>query len=480
MTREHEPPAGDGPRIAFHGAVGTVTGSRTVVTLGKQRVLIDCGMFQGERELRERNWEQPEFRPGSIDATLITHAHLDHAGYIPRLVREGFRGPIFCTPATAELSQVLLLDSAHIQEEDAEYANRKGFSRHRPALPLYTEQDVEKALAHFRSVPYRRWLDLGGGIRARFFNSGHILGSSMILVELRQEGRTARLLFSGDLGRYDMPLHTDPDPLPACDALVVESTYGDRTHDRTPLIDQLRGPFLSTLKRGGTVLIPSFATARAQLVVLMLRDLMRDGDLPQIPIHVDSPMATEVTKIYNRYLGSEYLDVDIPGAQMGTLFPRMVRFHNTVQESRVLNDMPGPRIIIASSGMLTGGRVLHHLKRLLPDRKNLVAMVGYQAEGTRGRELLAGASSLRIHGEDVPVAAKVIELTGLSAHADQEELLRWMRSGANPPRAIFINHGEPQAAKTFAHRIKSELGIEPYVPGLGQEYSLGWLLRQGA
>ena len=477
MTRHDE--ATQVARIAFHGGAGTVTGSRTVVSLGSQRVLVDCGLFQGERDLRERNWAEPQFRPGSIDAVLITHAHLDHSGYLPRLVKEGFRGHIFCTAPTAELLRVILLDSAKIQEEDAEYANKRQFSRHHPALPLYSVEDVERTMLRVRGVPFRRWLDLGAGIRARFFDAGHILGSAMALVELSHEGRTAKILFSGDLGRYDMPLHRDPQPRLHSDALVIESTYGDRKHDRTPLVDQIRGPILQTLKRGGTVLVPSFAMARTQVVAFMLRELMADRELPQIPIHVDSPMATEITKIYNRYLGSEYLDPDIPGATSGSLFPPAVRFHNTVPESRLLNDMPGPRIIIASSGMLTGGRVLHHLKRLLPDGRNLVAMVGYQAVGTRGRDLVEGAKTIRIHGEAIPVAARVVELHGLSAHADQDESLRWIRSGAETPRAIFINHGEPEGAKGLARRIKSELGVEPFVVGQDQEYGLDWLMEAG-
>lgn len=466
-----------GPTLAFHGAAGTVTGSRTLVTNGTQRVLVDCGMFQGERAIRERNWEEPRFRAGSVDAVLVTHAHLDHAGYLPRFVKEGFRGKIYCTAPTAELLRVMLLDSASLQEEDAEYLNRKGYSRHKPALPLYTVDDAERAMLQVRGVPFHRVLDLGGGIRARFLDAGHILGSAMILLELAGEDGTVRVVFSGDVGRYDMPLHRDPARLPACDALVVESTYGDTTHARTPLVDQIRGPILQTLKRGGTVLIPSFAMARTQMVALMLRELMADGELPQIPIHIDSPMATEITKIYNRYLGSEYLDYDIPGATIGTLFPRSVRFHRTVDESRLINDLEGPRIIIASSGMLTGGRVLHHLKRLLPDRRNLVAMVGYQAPGTRGRDLLEGAKVLRIHGREVPVAARVIELTGLSAHADQGELMRWIRSGPEAPPAIFLNHGEEDGARGLARRIKSELGFDPFVAGDGQEYDLGWLLH---
>ncbi len=476
MTRQ-DAPADSGPTIGFHGAAGTVTGSRTLITNGTQRVLIDCGMFQGDRELRERNWAAPQFRPGSVDAVLVTHAHLDHSGYLPRLVKEGFAGKIYCTAPTAELLRVMLLDSASLQEEDAEYLNRKGYSRHKPALPLYTVEDVERTMLRVRSVPFHRILDLGGGIRARFFDAGHILGSAIILLELHRDEGLIRIVFSGDLGRYDMPLHRDPARLPACDALVVESTYGDRTHIRTPLVEQLRGPILQTLKRGGTVLIPSFAMARTQMVTLMLRELMADGELPQIPIHIDSPMATEITKIYNRYLGSEYLDYEIPGASTGTLFPRSVRFHRTVDESRLINDLEGPRIIIASSGMLTGGRVLHHLKRLLPDRRNLVAMVGYQAPGTRGRDLIEGARVLRIHGQNVPVEARVITLTGLSAHADQNELMRWIRSGAEVPPAIFLNHGEDEGARGLARRIKSELGFEPYIPEHGQEYDLGWLLH---
>lgn len=478
MARQRPDQAnGDAARIAFHGGAGTVTGSRTVVTLGERRILVDCGLFQGEREIRERNWAAPAFRPGSIDSVLITHAHLDHAGYLPRLVKEGFRGKIYCTAPTADLLRVVLLDAAKIQEEDADYANRKQFSRHHPALPLYTVEDVERTMLQVRGISFRRWLDLGQGIRTRFLDAGHILGSGMVLVELAQGDSSCTVLFSGDLGRYDMPLHRDPQPRPPSDALVLESTYGDRKHETTPLADQIRGPILRTLKRGGIVLVPSFAMARTQVVALLLRELMADGELPRLPIHIDSPMAVEITRIYNRYLGSEYLDPDIPGATGSILFPSEVRFHSSVEESRLLNDLPGPRIIIASSGMLTGGRVLHHLKRLLPDPRNLVALVGYQAPGTRGRELVDGAKTLRIHGRAVPVEASVVELHGLSAHADQDGILRWLRTCSELPRAIFINHGEPEGSKGLARRIKRELGLSPLVVEQGQEYGLDWLMQ---
>lgn len=466
-----------GLRLSFFGGAGTVTGSRYLLEAGGRRLLIDCGMFQGLKELRLMNWRRPEFDPSTVDALLLTHAHIDHAGYIPRLVREGFRGPIFCTPPTIELSEVLLLDSAKLQEEDAEYANRKGYSKHAPALPLYTAKDVDFALQRFHKLDYGEWRDLGRGVRARLHNSGHILGSASVELEAPSSGAAQRIVLSGDLGRYGVPLHADPAPLPVTDALVIESTYGDRIHDATPLIDQIRAPFRETLGRGGTVLIPSFALARTQLVTLMLGELIDAGELPQVPVHVDSPMAVEITRIYDRYLDSGDLDRDLEnGDGSSKLLPRGVKFHRTVDESKTLNRLSGPRIIISSSGMLTGGRVLHHLQRLMPDPKNLIVLVGYQAPGTRGRALRDGAPSLRMHGQDVPVRAKVLSVEGMSAHADANELMRWLRSGASLPRVAFVTHGEPEAAAALAQRIGGEAGVTSLTPRLGEQFDLDTML----
>jgi metallo-beta-lactamase family protein len=466
-----------GLRLSFHGGAGTVTGSRYLLEAGGRRLLVDCGMFQGLKELRLMNWRRPEFDPRAIDALVLTHAHIDHSGYIPRLVREGFRGPIFCTPPTVDLAEVLLLDAAKLQEEDAEYANRKGYSKHSPALPLYTARDVDAAMRRFERIDYGDWRALDGGVRVRLRNSGHILGSATIEVEAPALGDSRRVVFSGDLGRYGVPLHTDPEPLPAADALVIESTYGDRVHSTTPLIDQIRRPFDETFGRGGTVLIPSFALARAQLVTLMLGELMDAGDLPRVPVHVDSPMAVEISRIYSRYLDSGDLDDDLESNDGSSkLLPREVKFHRTVSESKTLNRLDGPRIIISSSGMLTGGRVLHHLRRLMPDPKNLIVLVGYQAPGTRGRALLDGAQALRMHGQDIPVRAKVLSVEGISAHADVNELLRWLRSGDALPGVVFVTHGEPEAAAALARRIQVEHGARSLAPRIGDQVDLGSML----
>jgi metallo-beta-lactamase family protein len=454
--------------LAFHGAAGTVTGSRFLLDSGEARILVDCGQFQGLKELRLRNWEKPPFNQRELEAVVLTHAHIDHSGMLPRLVKEGFRGAIYATPATADLAEVLLLDAARLQEEDAEYANRKGFSKHRPALPLFTVEDARHALSLFRPLPYGRALALPG-MTVRLHNAGHILGAAYAEVEMTRHSHT--LVFSGDLGRYDVPLHRDPEPLPACDTLVLESTYGDREHDHEPLLDQLEGAVSRTLARGGIVLIPAFAVARAQLLTLLLGRLIGAGRIPKVPVHIDSPMAIDATEIYRRYANEVHLDEEISGRRGGDLFPETVRFHRTVDESRALNDLRGPRIIISSSGMLSGGRVLHHLRRLGPDPANLILLAGYQAAGTRGRALLEGARFVRVHGGDVEVRARVLNLDGLSAHADRGELLRWVSSGERQPETVFLVHGEPDACVKLKAALARSVA-QVTIPRLGQRFEL--------
>lgn len=464
-------------RLSFHGGAGTVTGSRHLLEAPQATLLVDAGLFQGLKELRLRNWRKPAFDPRSVDHLLLTHTHIDHAGFLPRLVRDGYAGPVHCTPGTRDLAELLLLDAAKIQEEDAAYANRKGYSKHRPALPLYTSQDAEEALGLMRPVDYETWLSLGEGIRTRFWNAGHILGSALVEVRVaRGDGETV-LLFSGDVGRYDMPLHPDPKPLPACDVLVVESTYGNRSHEDTPFLEQLRPPLLHCFARGGVVLVPSFAVGRAQLVTLLLRQAMEAGELPDVPIHVDSPMAVDATRIYGRHLNDENLDPELVGEGRARLFPTNVHFHRSVEDSKRLSEARGPRIIISSSGMLTGGRVLHHVRRLLPDPRNLLVLVGYQAPGTRGRALLEGATSLRMHGEDVPVQASFLVIHGLSAHADRDGLLRWVRSAPRPPRAVFVVHGEPEASLALEHKLRREIEGRVITPRLEQSFDVNDVLE---
>lgn len=454
--------------IGFYGAAGTVTGSKTLVTAGRSSVLVDCGLFQGLKELRLKNWEEQDFGGKRIDAVVITHAHLDHTGYLPRLVAQGFRGPIYCTPATAALTQIILYDSAKIQEEDAEYANRKGYSKHKPALPLYTTQDVEKTLRFMRPLHQGKWVDAAQDVRLRLHNSGHILGSAFAELECTDGNETKTLVFSGDLGRFDAPLHPDPEPLVDCDALVLEATYGDRTHEHRPIADQMKEMFAPVIDRGGTILIPSFAVARAQIVTLILRELFGSGGLREVPIHVDSPMASNVTRIYNRYIDTKYLDPDIHESQDGWLFPKNVQFHRTVQDSKQLNSLEGPRIIVSASGMLSGGRVLHHLQRLAGDSKNLIALAGYQAKGTRGRDLLEGKRSIKMYGRWIDVKAQVDVIGGLSAHADADQLVQWINTAPDAPGLVLLNHAEPEAAAAFAKRLQEDEQIEARVPAMGE------------
>jgi metallo-beta-lactamase family protein len=464
--------------LGFHGAAGCVTGSKHLLRVGETRILLDAGMFQGRRELRKRNWEPPGFDPAKIDHAILTHSHIDHCGFLPRLVKLGLDAPVHCTPAAHELIAIMLRDSARIQEQDAAYANRKKYSKHDPALPLYTSDDAEDALALRSAERFNVWFpcDREGKVRARFRNVGHILGSGFVEIEIRTGKRPLRVVFSGDVGRFDMPLHLDPRPLPACDILLLESTYGDRLHKRTKLIEQIDPPIRETLARGGTVLIPAFAVGRSQQVTLMLRRLMQQGELPQVPIHIDSPMAVDATRIYSRFLDKRNLDPELLEDGRLRLFPEGVELCRDVEDSKRLNQMKGPRIIIASSGMLSGGRVLHHLKQLAPDPKNLLLLVGYQAPGTRGDRLLNGDGRVRVHGQDIPVRAEVMTVHGLSGHADRDGLLRFVESAPAPPKAVCVVHGEPDPAKALAEALRERFGCRTFEPALGDELSFESLL----
>lgn len=455
--------------LSFHGAAGTVTGSRHLLTAGDTQVLVDCGQFQGLKELRELNWRPPAFDLKALDAVILTHAHIDHSGYLPRLVKDGYRGPVYATPATIELAGVLLMDAARLQEEDADYANRKGFSRHRPALPLFTEDDAERALRLMRPVDFGAPVQVGA-TTSTFHNAGHILGSAHVEMRARDGDERTTVVFSGDIGRYGVPLHADPSPPPPCDTLVLESTYGDRDHEPGPLADQLRGAIRQTLERGGTVLIPAFAVARAQLLTLLLGRLMAAGEIPQAPIDLDSPMAVDVSRIYARHAKDEGIDADVAAHPSQGLNPPSLRYHRTVDESRALNEAKGPRVIVSSSGMLTGGRVLHHLRRLAGDRRNLILLAGYQAAGTRGRALLEGARQLKVHGEFVQVRARIVSLEGFSAHADRDEVVRWVTSGESLPETVFLVHGEPSATRGLRDVFR-ERHVHTMTPGLGSRYS---------
>lgn len=462
--------------LGFHGAARTVTGSRYLLTTGGKQTVVDCGLFQGYKALRELNWRDPPFPPHKVDRVLLTHAHIDHIGALPLFVKRGFQGPIYCNRSTRDLARLLLLDSAKIHEEDARYANKKGFSKHKPALPLYTVADAKKALKQFHKVKHDQWLDLGKGVRARYHGAGHILGSCFIEVRVPsggQKGKEGTIVFSGDIGRYSMPLHLDPEPRPACDVLICESTYGNRTHRSVDSIDeQLLEPVLHTIERKGTVLIPAFAVGRTQQITLILRNLMKSGRLPEVPMHIDSPMAVDATRIYSEHLDEHHLDEEVFEDGRTTLFPDSVDLARSTDQSKRLNQLSGPRIIISASGMLSGGRVLHHVKRLAGDRKNLILLAGYQAPGTRGRDLLEGKPSIRIHGQQISVRAESTSIHGLSAHGDCKELMRWVKSGSGKLRKVYLTHGEPEAAFAFAHDLRRELQVSVRVPELDEEAEL--------
>ncbi|MFZ5863830.1 MAG: MBL fold metallo-hydrolase RNA specificity domain-containing protein [Nitrospirota bacterium] len=442
-------------RVAFLGAAGTVTGSKFLVTAGRRRVLVDCGLFQGFKQLRLRNWAPLPVDPASIHAVVVTHAHVDHSGYLPVLVKQGFSGPVFCSGGTRDLCGILLPDAGFLQEEEAQYANRHGYSKHAPALPLFTRLDAQRALTHIIPIAYEKRHDLGDGLEVRLDPAGHLLGAS--LVTLTFAGAT--ITFSGDLGRPRDPIMRPPASIAAPDYLVVESTYGDRVHDPTDPETALGTVINRTAGRGGVVIIPAFAVGRAQTMLYYIERLKSGGKIPDIPVFLNSPMAVDATGLYM----AAHREHRLTAAQCEAV-SRTARFVTDVDASKRLNRMDGPMIIISASGMATGGRVIHHLKAFAPDPKNTILFVGYQVPGTRGAALVAGARSVKIHGEHVPVNAEVVAMNNVSAHADADELMAWLRAVPAPPRLTFLVHGEPAAADALRRRIEHELGWPCRVP----------------
>jgi metallo-beta-lactamase family protein len=455
------------------GATGTVTGSKFVVEAGDRRLMVDCGLFQGLKALRERNWTPLPVDPAWVDAAVLTHAHIDHIGYLPRLCKDGFAGRVHATRATADLARIMLPDSGHLQEEDAAYHNKRGSSRHRPALPLYTAEDGLAAAVRVSGVAYDRPLEVVPGVRATFARAGHIIGSATIALDLGDGGSGRRIVFSGDIGRRDAPILPDPAPLGPADYVFVESTYGDRRHGAEPIAGQLERAITDALARGGALLVPAFAVGRTQELLYHLSGLARTGRIPRLPTYVDSPMAIEATTIY--WTHPEEYDEEMRRLVFGGQSPfeyGQLHLTRTPEASRAINGITGPVIIIAASGMATGGRVLHHLRQRLPDARTTVLLVGYQAEGTRGRLLQDGAPTLRMFGEEVRVRAHVETVHGLSAHADADGLLVWLRTASRRPRQVFVVHGDPGPARVLADRIREELGWDATVPAYRDRLTL--------
>jgi metallo-beta-lactamase family protein len=446
--------------LTFLGAAGTVTGSKHLLDVNGRLLLVDCGLFQGLKELRERNWAAFPVDPKKIDAVVLTHAHLDHCGYLPRLVAGGFRGRIFCTPGTKDLCTLILPDSAHIQEEDARDANRRGYSRHQRALPLYTELDAARALTQLQPVGYDRPVPVIPGVAGvpgvdvEFINAGHLLGSAY--ARLRIGDKT--ILFGGDLGRYGRPVLPDPTPVEAADVLLLESTYGDRVHPPDDDGAKLAAMINETVRAGGKIIIPSFAVGRVEELLYWLRLLEQTTRIPLLPVYVDSPMAAGALQFYSERVNELDPDMKPTGRDVAVFGTSRMTVVASAQESAALVASNTPAIVIAASGMATGGRVLHHLAAGLPNPKNTVLFVGYQAEGTRGRQLLDGARHIRIHGQDVPVAARVERLDSMSAHADAAEIMRWLSGFAVPPAMTYLVHGEPVALDALRARIQTGRG----------------------
>jgi metallo-beta-lactamase family protein len=450
--------------ISFLGASGTVTGSKYLLEREGHQLLVDCGLFQGFKVLRLRNWERLPIDPRSIEHVLLTHAHLDHSGYLPLLAKQGFHGRIYCSAATQELCGILLPDAGHLQEQDAEFANRHGYSKHKPALPLFTEEDARKVLGSFQSTRFHKTQTLKGGASFTLYRAGHILGAASMVVEW---GAT-KVAFSGDLGRYNDALMPSPEPVGDADYIVVESTYGNRTHDPRNPEDSLVEAIAPVLRAGGTVVMPAFAVGRAQSLLYHLDRLKSSGRLPKlVPVYLDSPMALDASDMFCRHPEDHRL-----GEEECRSFCARTTYVRSVDESKAIMTNKVPKIIISASGMATGGRVLHHLKHYAPDPKNGIVFAGFQAGGTRGAAMVGGAEAIKIHGGYVPVRASVTNIDNLSAHADADEILRWLSNFKKPPRAIFITHGEPTASDALRHRIEETLGWTCVVPDHGRKAEL--------
>jgi metallo-beta-lactamase family protein len=462
------------PELTFLGACGTVTGSRYLVAAHHTQILVDAGLFQGPKALRRRNWDPFPADPSTLEALVLTHAHIDHTGYLPRLVRQGFRGPTYVTPPTRRLLQVVLPDAAHLQEEEASFANKVGSSKHSPALPLFDTKDAREALATLQPRPFGEAFAIHPGLEVTFHRQGHILGAAAVELRIKESGgRYATIYFSGDVGRYDVPILRPPEAYPGSDVLVVESTYGNRIHDPSDPRTQLAAVVRETIERRGVLLIPAFAIDRTQEILYFLRELISEGTIEPIPTFLDSPMAREATQVYRQCVAEHDAEArELLREGVDPLAPPNFTIVGKVSESKQLNGLQGPAIIISASGMATGGRILHHLRHRLEDPANTVLFVGYQADGTRGRRLVEGEREIKIFGSMVPVRAKVRQISSLSAHADADELTIWAGQAEKAPGIVYVTHGEPDARQALADRFSDRLGWSCRLPELEQTVAL--------
>ena len=449
--------------LSFFGAAGTVTGSKTVLKHDGHQILVDCGLFQGYKNLRQLNWLDLPFDPERLSAVVLTHAHLDHCGALPLLIKQGYKGPIYTSVASADVATVLLLDSAKLQQEEADYVNRHKTTRHHPAKPLYTADDVEATVAQFKTLPFDEWQTLVPGISVKLQRASHILGAASVRIHTGER----EVVFSGDLGRAEAPILGAPEPLGPTDYVVMESTYGNRFHPAEDPKEMLAKIINDTVKQGGTILIPAFAVGRSQALLHAIADMKAKDQIPSVPVFLDSPMAVRVTKLYQKHHKAHQLSA----TQMAKVFDTATLV-STVEESKALNALHYPRIILSASGMATGGRVLHHLRTLVGDHRNAIVFPGFQASGTRGARMVAGESTVRMFGQDLEIRAAVHAIDGFSAHADANQLLTWLETAGGSPRQVFLNHGEPDAADALRQRIDRELSLACQIPLLGQTFTL--------
>jgi metallo-beta-lactamase family protein len=460
-------------KIKFLGAARSVTGSKYFLEIGHQKILVDCGMFQGKKELRLRNWDPLPINPADIEIVVITHAHIDHIGYLPRLVKDGFSGKIICTPATEDLMKIMLLDAAKLQEEEALFALKKGYSKHEKPQPLFSTEDVKLVMMAVESHPLTQVVMLSPSVSIQFFNSGHILGSAFVVMTLKGDRETKKILFSGDLGRYDDPVMFAPDPAIESDVIIIESTYGNRVNPQVDVEEQLTTIVQEACDANGALVVPAFALGRTQSLIYYFHLLMEKGNIPPLPIYIDSPMAINVTDLYERHGDLHKIKITKQGSQLLSIFDSLqIHFCHTRESSQALNDIKKPMIIISASGMATGGRILHHLTHRLPRQSDTVLFAGYQAEGSRGRRLLEGEKTISIFGEDIPVNCRVREVHGLSAHADQTELIRWLSTIKKSPKFTFVTHGELESASAFSAIIEDQFKWKTMIPDYLQSVTL--------